>query len=259
MNHAKTVSIGDALTRTPARSNPARLLYAAVALLLLVATLLGFQQFYLHGKAYPGREILPHAKLLIVAHGVAMSGWIVLFLVQALLIAGANRRLHMALGKVGALLAACIVVLGLQVPIAVTRYGPEFPLWGLTRRQFMAIPIISILIFGVFVAIGVWFRRRPEIHRPMMLLATLSIVAAATDRITGLSALYAESIWGRVFGPFFPALLIGVLFLVVKWLLTRSFDRWYAVGYAVLVATSAMIMQLAPSEIWGRFAAFLVS
>jgi hypothetical protein len=61
MNPAKTVSIGEALTRTPARSNPARLLYAAVALLLLVATLLGFRQFFLHGKAYPGREIVPQA------------------------------------------------------------------------------------------------------------------------------------------------------------------------------------------------------
>jgi hypothetical protein len=122
----------------------------------------------------------------------------------------------------------------------------------------MAIPIISILVFGVFVTIGVWYRRRPEIHRPMMLLATLSIVAAATDRITGLSALYGASVWGRVFGPFFPALLIGALFLAVKWLLTRSFDRWYAVGYAALVAANAMIMALAPSEVWGRFAAFLV-
>lgn len=258
MDPAKTVSIGEALTRTPARANPARLLYAAFALLLLVDTLAGFQQFYLHGRAYPGREILPHARLLIVAHGVAMSSWIVLFLVQPMLIVSANRRLHMTLGKIGALLAAAIVVLGLRVPIEVTRFGPEFPLWGLTRRQFMAIPIISILVFGVFVTIGVWYRRRPEIHRPMMLLATLSIVAAATDRITGLSALYGASVWGRVFGPFFPALLIGALFLAVKWLLTRSFDRWYAVGYAALVAANAMIMALAPSEVWGRFAAFLV-
>jgi hypothetical protein len=258
MNPAETVSIGQTLTRTSAKSNPARLLYAAVAFLLLVATLLGFQQFFLHGKAYPGREIVPHAKLLVVAHGVAMSSWIVLFVIQPLLIVGAHRRLHMTLGKIGAVLAACIVVLGLQVPIAVTRYGPEFPLWGLTRRQFMAIPIISILVFGIFVAIGVWYRRRPEIHRPMMLLATLSIVAAATDRITGLSALYDESIWGRLFGPFFPALVIGAMFLVVKWLLTRSFDRYLAAGYAALIAADAMIMALAPSEAWGRFAAFLV-
>lgn len=258
MDPAKTVSINEALTRAPRKANSARLLYPAVALLLLAATLAGFQQFYLHGKAYPGREILPHARLLIIAHGVAMTSWIALFLVQPMLIVGANRRLHMALGKIGAVLAACIVVLGLRVPIEVTRFGPEFPLWGLARRQFMAIPMISILAFGVFVALGVWYRRRPEIHRPMMLLATLSIMAAATDRITGLSALYDASVWGRVFGPFFPALAIGAAFLVIKWLLTRSFDRYLAAGYAALVATDAAIMVLAHSDVWGRFAAFLV-
>jgi len=258
MNSTKTVSLGEALARTPARSNPARFLYAAFASLLLVATLVGFQQFYLHGKAYPGREIVPQAKLLVIAHGVAMSSWIVLFVVQPLLIVGANRRLHMALGKIGAVLATCMVVLGLRVPIEVTRYGPEFPLWGLTRRQFMAVPIFSISMFAVFVAIGIWNRRRPDIHRPMMFLATLSIVAAAMDRITALPPLYADSVWGRVFGPFFPSLIIGALFLVVKWLLTRSFDRYLAAGYTALVAVNALTLVVAPSEPWGRFAAFLV-
>jgi hypothetical protein len=258
MNPAKTVSLGESLTRTSAKTNPARYLYVTFALLLLVSTLLGFQQFFLHGKAYPGREIVPQAKLLVIAHGVAMSCWIVLFVVQPLLIVGAHRRLHMTLGKIGAVLATCMVVLGLRVPIAVTRYGPEFPLWGLTRRQFMAVPMFSISIFAVFVAIGIWYRRRPEIHRPLMFLATLSIVAAAMDRITALPPLYADSVWGRVFGPFFPGLIIGALFLCVKWLLTRSFDRYYAAGYAALVAVNVLTLVVAPSELWGRFAAYLV-
>ena len=122
----------------------------------------------------------------------------------------------------------------------------------------MAIPMISILLFGAFVAVGVWQRRRPEIHRPMMLLATLSIIAAATDRITGLPDLYAASVWGRLFGPFFPALLVGALFLGVKWLLTRTYDRWFAAGYAVLVVATALIMKVAASQPWEQFATFLV-
>ena len=164
----------------------------------------------------------------------------------------------MTLGKIGAVLAIGMVMLGLRVPIEVTRYGPEFPLWGLTRRQFMAVPIFSISVFACFVAIGIWNRRRPEIHRPMMFLATLSIVAAALDRITALPPLYADSIWGRVFGPFFPGLIIGALFLLCKWVLTRSFDRYYTAGYAALVAVNALTIAVAPSAPWGRFTAFLV-
>lgn len=257
MNPAPSGSVGEAIARSSVRSNPARYLYATFAGLLLVATLVGFQQFYLHGKAYPGRELLPAARPLLIAHGLAMSAWIVLFLVQTLLIAGGNRRLHMALGKIGAVLAASIVVLGWLVAIAVVRYGPEFPLWGLTRRQFMAVPICTVTGFGIFVAIAVANRRRPDVHRPMMLLATIAIVAAATDRIAAVVALYGDTIWGRIFGPFFPVVVIGAVFFVLKWMLTRSFDRRYALGYAALVAADALIMGVAPTGAWVRFASFL--
>jgi len=258
MNPAPALSSIEVRHQTPVRSNPARLLYPSAALLLFVLMLLGFQQFYLHGKGYPSHPLAPPVKLLIIAHGVAMTGWVLLFLVQPLLIVSGNRRVHMALGRIGAVLAACIVVLGLRLPIQTTRFEPDVMLWGLDRRHFMAIPMISILLFGAFVAVGVWQRRRPEIHRPMMLLATLSIITAATDRITGLPDLFAASMWGRLFGPFFPALVIGAVFLAVKSVLTRSYDRWFAAGYFVLVVAWACIMKLAASQPWEQFAAFLV-
>jgi hypothetical protein len=44
----------------------------------------------------------------------------------------------------------------------------------------------------------------------------------------------------------------------VKSLLIRSFDRWFAAGLAVLIVVDAFIMRLAPTDAWGRFAAFLV-
>ncbi len=246
------------MARSAAKANPARWLYVAFSLLLLVATVAGFQQFYFHGKAYPGREIVPRAKVLVVGHGLVMSAWIVLFVVQPLLIVNGNRRLHMTLGRIGAVLAAGIVILGLMVPVAVVRYGPEFPLWGLNRRQFMAVPMFIILLFAAFVAIGVWNRRRPDIHRPMMFLATLAVVTAALNRIPGLGALYAATIWGRVFGPFFVTLVIGAAFLVAKSVLTRSLDRYYAIGYGVLVVAFAAIYQIATTAAWFRFASFLV-
>ena len=258
MHPSTTVSIDGVLSKAPTRSNPARFLHTTFAVLLFVLTFLGFQFFYLQGKAYPGREIMPQVKTLVVLHGLFMSAWMVLYLVQPLLIATGNRRLHMAIGKFGAVLAAGMVVLGPVVSVAVTRYGPEFPLWGLNRRQFMAIPLLVMLFFAVFVAIGVWQRRRPEIHRSMMMLATLGIVVAATDRIGALHGLYGESFWGQVFGPFFPELVICVVFLAVKGLLTRSFDRWFATGLAVFAVVSASIMQIATTAVWFRFASFLV-
>jgi hypothetical protein len=240
------------------RPGPVRLLYAAAALLLFMLMLIGFQQFYLHGRAYPADPLAPPLRTLLIAHGVAMTLWIVTFIVQSLLILGKNFRLHMAVGPFALALAVAMVLLGLRLPIQATRFEPDFTLYGLNRVHFMAIPIFSILTFGAFVAVGLRERRRPEIHRPMMLLATLSIIPAATDRITGLPELYAASALGPLFGPFLAALVVGALFLVAKSLVTRLLDRWFAVGFGVLFAVDLFIMRLAPTDTWGRFAAFLV-
>jgi hypothetical protein len=165
----------------------------------------------------------------------------------------------MMLGRVGAVLAACIVFLGLRVGVEAARINPpDMKLWGLVPKQFMAIPVISILIFAVFVIAGVWNRRRPEVHRPMMLLGVLAVIPAAVDRIDAIRSLYSGTVWGTLFGPFLGSLLIGLLWLVVKWLLTRSWDRWYAMGYAGLVVASALIMRLATTIAWDHFASFLL-
>jgi hypothetical protein len=234
------------------------MLYAATAALLFVIMLLGFQQFYLHGRGYPDHELAPPIRRLLLAHGLAMTGWMTLFLVQSLLIVSGNRRLHMTLGRLGAVLAVVMVLLGLWLPIATTRVEPDVTLWGLDRRHFMAIPMLSILSFGAFVAVGISQRRRPEIHRPMMLMATLTIVAAASDRITGLPGLFAMSVWGRAFGPFFPAICIGGVLLVAKWALSHKFDRWYAAGYVAMTGVCAFIMDVAHTRLWDQFTAFLV-
>lgn len=242
-----------------ASPNLARLFYTGAAALLLILMLLGFQQFYLYGNAFPNRPLAPPIRMLIIAHGVAMSVWVLLMLVQPLLIMSRNVRVHMTLGKIGAVLAACIFILGFELGIEATRFSPpEVRLWNMPYKQFMAVPIITIIIFAGFVTAGILNRRRPEIHRPMMLLATLAAMTAAIDRIDIISSLYRETIWGTIFGPFFSPLVIGAVFLAVKWVLTRKFDWYYMVGWAGLVVASVSIMKIAMTGVWDRIASFLL-
>src|SRR5262249_35294712 len=158
---------------------------------------------------------------VIILHGVAMTAWTLLFLAQPLLIVNGSRRAHMAVGRIGAVLAAAIVVLGLTAGIEAARVAPPTArIWGLTPKQFMAVPVLSIIVFALFVAVGVWKRRRPNIHRPVMLLATLTAVSAAVARMEPVSALYRGTVWETVFGPFFGTLVLAAVLLIVKWLLT---------------------------------------
>ena len=131
-----------------------------------------------------GRELTPKIRTLIIVHGISMTGWALVFLVQSLLIATRRRRVHMKLGRVAAVLAAFILVSGLWFNLASFRLAPpEFVLWALTMKQFMVLGFYTLFMFAAFVAVGIWYRRRPEIHRPMMLLATLSTMAPAIARI----------------------------------------------------------------------------
>jgi len=259
MNFSQMLLFNEPQAKVATSPNRARLFYFGVAALLLTLMLLGFQQFYLHGKAFPNRELAPPIRTLLILHGIGMSAWVLLFLVQPLLIVAGNRRDHMMLGRIGAVLAACIVILGFRLGIESTLISPpDMRIWGLAPKQFMAVPIIGIMIFAGYVIVGVWNRRRPEVHRPVMLLATMAAMPAAVSRIDFISVLYHGTVWETVFGPFFGTLVIGAFFLVMKCLLTRSLNRWFAMGYAGLVVSSALIMQLATTSAWDHFASFLL-
>jgi hypothetical protein len=219
---------------------------------------ISWRRFYLDGQGARGQELAAPVKSLLIAHGVAMTAWMLLFLVQPLLIAGSHRRVHMALGLFGAGLAACIVPLGLWTAIAVTKVEPDVVRFGLNRTQFLALQFNGMLTFGTFAGIGILNHRRSEIHRPMMLLATFTIMAAATSRITARRELelHVEAVWGPLFGPNLIVIAIGAVFLAIKTALTRSFDRWLAGGSVLMAIVCALAMRIGPTATWERIGSF---
>ena len=245
--------------RTAPSPKPGRLFHTIAALVLVAVMLTGFHHFYFHGRAYPGRELTPPIRTLVILHGTAMAAWMLVFLAQPLLILTGKRRIHERVGMAAACIAAAIVILGLKLGVESARFKPPGMLVsGLAPRPFMAIPVISVLLFGGFVAAGVICRRRLAVHRAMMLLGTLAAISAALARIDSLANLYADTVWERLWGPFFMTVVLAVLLLFLKWLLTRSIDRIYAIGCAGLAVALAAIVQLAPTSAWDSVATALL-
>src|SRR4051812_43633259 len=91
-------------SRLPTRSHN-RWLYSMASLSLLVLTFVGFQLFYLQGKAYPGRPLTQPIRTLIIIHGCLMTAWMLLAVTQPLLVGAGRRRWHMKLGIFGVALA----------------------------------------------------------------------------------------------------------------------------------------------------------
>jgi hypothetical protein len=236
-----------------------RYFYFIATLLLLALTVTGFKLFYFHGMAYPGRPIAPPVKTLVYTHGVAMSLWMLLALLQPFLVASGNRRIHMKVGQVGALVAGCLFLLGIKLAIESCRVAPPELRYGpMTPKQFMSVPVFDISLFALLVAAGVMWRKRPDVHKPLMFLASLAAVGAAIARIDYFNRLYAGTILQHLFGVFSFTLVIGAVFLVAKWVAFRKFDRWFAIGLGTMVLWFLLATQLAMTPTWDSIASFLL-
>ena len=236
-----------------------RMFYFLSACLLLVIVVVGFQKFYLHGRASDGGPVTQAILPLVILHGVAMSCWIVLFAVQSGLIVSGNRRLHMSLGVGGAALVAILVLVGLATAITSVHYNPDGykEIWG--ARRFLSLMLTNILGFGTLAAIGLNYRRRPEIHRPMMFLATLFVAApAGLFRIPALNGPVMAAI-PSIFATWVPMLTLGALLVLVKLLVTRSWDKYFAAGFAGVVVACLLQVFISSTGWWYRLAGLVTA
>lgn len=239
-------------------NNPARLFYIGAALLLLILTFISFHHFYLHGRSYQNEELNPDRLGLIITHGVVMTAWMLLFLVQTWLIVSGNRRVHRTLGFVSAFVAFCVLVLGIRLAFPLPLAGPAKDyFYGLSHRQFNGFVLFNIVIFAAFVAIGVWKRRRPAIHRSMMLLSMLTVMTAVIDRIPWMVSLYIDSVWSQIFGPFSGPVVLAFLLLGLKSLLTKSWDRWLAICCVAFACAGAFTIFFVKTSAWESVAKLL--
>jgi hypothetical protein len=163
----------------PSSRQADRRFFAASALAISVLCFAGFARSY-YLRAWLGKRALPP---ILHLHGLIMTAWIVLFVIQIAFVAKNRIELHRRLGVAGALLAAVIVGLGASIVVHdVNRQSPEATtaaFWAL----FVAFDGINLMLFAGFVFAAVSMRRRSDIHKRLMLMATLSLLPPALGRI----------------------------------------------------------------------------
>lgn len=212
---------------------------AAVAALLVFA---GFARTYYLKQAFNAPE-LPG---LVHLHGVVMTGWIALFGVQAGLVATRRVDLHRRLGILGAAFAALVVATGIATAIEGARRGIS-P--GPPPLVFLAIPLGVILVFGALVAAAIANRRRPDWHKRLMLLATISMLTPAIARLP-IDALHAGGIVA------FMAVTDLLAIACIAWDTARNrrLHPAFLRGAIFLVASQPAMLALAGTATWLEFA-----
>jgi hypothetical protein len=220
-----------------------------VAILVVAAGFHGTARAAVNGE----RSLTP----LVRVHAAIALAWLLLFVVQASLIATRRTTLHRRLGISSVLLAVAFVVTGCLTAIAAARrgYGPVFdgtpdPLGTLIHT------LGDVLSFSVMVAAGLAYRRRPEVHKRLMLLVVVGPMmnAPLLHLFVGLPGLPARP-------PLFIASMAALLFTPAVYdRVTRG--RFHPVtlwGAVALFAFGNVRAAIGSSDAWHRLAEWLTS
>ena len=155
-------------------------LYLGTSLVFVLLVFWAFaRQFYL--AAFSGA---PPLAVLLRVHGVVMTGWIVLLAVQSALISIKRLQWHRWLGIVGVVWAAMVVVMGAVVTVHASarevRGRTDFAPMQLTVT---GLELMQMLLFAIFVAGAVWWRRRGDFHKRLMLLTIITMLPSVIPRL----------------------------------------------------------------------------
>lgn len=225
-----------------------RRIYTWVAVLFPLIVLLGFARTYYLRNFF---DAPPIPSLLVHIHGVVMSAWVLLFVAQVWLVASKRVRIHQKLGIAGAVLAVLVFVVGVSTAVLGAARGPTAiepaPL------QFLVVPLGDMFVFAVLIGIALYFRRRPEIHKRLMLVGALSLLPAAVARIP-LNFITAG---GPLFFFGIPDLLI-IVFAAFDTIKHRRLHPAFLWGGLFAIVSHPLRLLLAGTDLWARFAAALV-
>ena len=153
--------------------------YFFMSLVIAAVVVYGFSQTIDHNLIHPS----PLPPFVLYFHAAAFSGWVVLFIVQSGLVRTHHVRVHRRLGWFGVALAVAMLVLGTWTSVSMDRFDVRNAPKDVTFiAAFTIVQWVYLYGFGILFALAIYWRRSPEFHRRLMLMATCVLTDAAFGR-----------------------------------------------------------------------------
>jgi hypothetical protein len=237
-----TILTGAAAPPTIARS---RRIFVPVALLAALMAFVGFWPSYF-GPMLAGSG---HHSTLIHSHAAVFVTWLVLFAMQAALAATGRIALHMRLGAWLFAFGMLLVVMGLSVSLG--RFGEEVAAGNLaTAQRKLFGPLRDMTVFAPLLLAGWLYRRRAEVHKRIMLVATNVLLIAAVARMDFLGTPPPDWVFLLVWQlPIYIA-------MVHDYTTRRLIHPVYVVGLLVMFAM-VLVFPLRETQPWLNLTAWL--
>ncbi len=166
---------------TPAARRERRPFHTVMALAMALVVLVGFSRTVGANLLHPD---VPRPAILWV-HAIVFCAWLVLFVVQSALPAAGRTAWHRRLGPWAAAVGVAVPVLGIATAIAMYRFHVAHDPPPAASPAGLGIPLNDMLSFAVAFGLAMAWRRRPDRHRRLMVVAMATLTVAAWARFPG--------------------------------------------------------------------------
>lgn len=216
--------------------------FTAIAIIGIIAILVGFSKTFII-PLVSGTKTWP---LTIYAHAFFVFGWVIIFLTQSLLIQNKKYKIHIFIGRWAAFIAvgAAISI----IPASLFQIERELK-EGLGQTAISSIvgSLASATMFLILVTLGILNRKRPQVHKRFMLLATILLIWPAWFRWRHyFPSVERPDIW-------FAVVLSDSLILVAfiwDWLKNKYIHPALFYGGLFIIAENVMEILLFDSKGW---------
>jgi FtsH-binding integral membrane protein len=200
-----------------------RYFYFSMSLVLAAIVVAGFRRTVNDNLFHPA---VPRPFILWI-HGAAFASWVGFFIFQSTLVRVHKVSWHRFFGWFGVGLASVMVPLGVTTSIIMARFDMvQLHQDERDAHAFLSIPFYDMIAFGVLIALAIYWRRRPELHRRLIFVATCGLMDAPIARF---DYMFDHNL-------FFPCLDLLIMFGVVRDLLVeRRVHKVYLYALPLLI------------------------
>ena len=197
------------------------------------------------------------ANPVVFMHGIGFFIWTLFALAQTSLVPAGRVALHRSVGLAGISFATVLTMLGLLAALNSLQTGIAAG-QASGAEAFLIVPLTVIVPFAVLFTFAIANIRRPEFHKRLMLLATVSVLNAPVARplivwVFKLPPTQQLPVWIDVPACYLSYLLI-VPALIQDWRTRGRIHPVYMVAVPILVLIPLAVMPISDTAAWHGFA-----
>ena len=235
---------------TSVRAPAARRIYVPVGFVCAVIALLGFWPTYFGPLLLRG---IPHPVPIIHLHATVFMSWVFLVITQAWLAASGRVALHMKVGKLGMAWGVIVLIVGWATAFVV--FGDRVQAGNLAEARVRLIaPLTDLLFFAPVLAAAWIYRRKPEIHKRLIVVATTVLLIAAVHRMVFLGG--RPPPLPQLLAVWLSPILLGMIHDYVK---RRMIHPVYLIGIGLVLAMKFGRRWIRGTEAWSEFTDWLAT